>query len=117
MNTTYPYYAWAEAQTNADLQGRAYKAAWLTNAYTALLYNVTNPSDEKTGRKAWQYLNSTLGKEFPIEYDSSYTFDQLDITAQYGAHLGLSNGGQILGTNAMPNPFGISSKNFSDTRE
>ena len=118
LNTTYPYYAHAEAQTKPDLQGRAYKAAWLTNAYTALLYNVTNPGNETTGRKAWQYLNSVVGKEFPIEVESYFHFDRLDINDNYASHLGfLTSSSQKLGTKDMPNPFQISGRNFSDTRK
>lgn len=114
LNQTYPYYALAEAQTNPDLQGRAYKAAWLNNVYSAAYFNVTNPGDKATGRKAWQYLNSNVGKEFPLNTSSLMKFRQFDLSDNFGSYLDSSYETDTkLGNPLYSNPFEISSVNFS----
>ena len=41
LNHTYPYYNRTDPQQDPDLLGRAYKAAWLNNAWTMMYMNVT----------------------------------------------------------------------------
>ncbi|KAI4162433.1 MAG: hypothetical protein LQ342_003999 [Letrouitia transgressa] len=59
ISTEYPYPGlWNDTQ-NPDLQARAYKGAWMSNALTAVFLNVTYPGNHGP----W---NSTKGAEFPI---------------------------------------------------
>jgi hypothetical protein len=62
LNHTYPYYHRTKPELNADLTGRAYKVAWLFNVYIALIFNVTRPNP-----RAFGYLNSYVGKLFPLQ--------------------------------------------------
>ncbi|RFU25159.1 hypothetical protein B7463_g11181, partial [Scytalidium lignicola] len=66
LNITYPYYDHDNAQNNPDLQGRAYKAAYLNNANSMAFLNVTNPNDSQYGNVSFSYINSYYGKKFPM---------------------------------------------------
>ncbi|KAL2196962.1 hypothetical protein P885DRAFT_68872 [Corynascus similis CBS 632.67] len=85
LNHTYPYYEVSNPQRNPDLWGRAYKAALLNNFYTMVFLNVSNPADKDTGTKAFEYVNSTVGKSYPIAVNTGYTTASL--TYQYGDEL------------------------------
>ena len=112
LNHTYPYYDHDNAQQNPDLKGRAYKAAWINNAMTMIYLNVTNPKNETSGLKSFSYLNSTIGKEFPLPYSTLMQYDALGISSTFGDYLGLSTS-----DGNYTNPFGIDSGNFSDVCE
>lgn len=119
LNQTYPEYNLSNPQANPDLLGRAYKAAWLNNAYTALYYNVTEPSNQDTDTKAFSYLNSEMNKTFPIPLDDLTTtsgFDALVLTSTFGDYLtnSLSGVSNASDPTQNVNPFGIGSQNFSD---
>jgi len=121
LNHTFPEPNLSNPQANPDLFGRAYQAAWLNNAYTALYYNVTNPKDEATGTKAFSYVNSELNKTFllPSELGTSGSttgFDSLSISASFGDYLSASFSGIASASNSTVNvnPFNIGSVNFSD---
>ena len=43
LNNTYPHFDPYTAQSNPDLYGRAYKAAWMSNAWSMLCWNITKP--------------------------------------------------------------------------
>jgi hypothetical protein len=113
LNKTYPFYDRDNGQQDPDLKGRAYKAAWMNNAWTMLYLNVTNSKNETSGLKSFSYLNSTVGKEFPLEYSSLMQYDALGISSDFGNYLNLlgGDGGDY------PNPFNIDSGNFSDICE
>ncbi|RDW63674.1 hypothetical protein BP6252_11219 [Coleophoma cylindrospora] len=119
LNHTYPEPDLSNPQKNPDLWGRAYKAAWLNNAYTALWYNVTDQSNATAGTKAFSYLNSELNKAFPIPtgFDGSISgLDSLVISTEYGGYLSNSFSGitNVSDPAAVVNPFDITSNNFSD---
>ncbi|OCK73509.1 hypothetical protein K432DRAFT_430554 [Lepidopterella palustris CBS 459.81] len=119
LNHTYPEPDLSNPQKNPDLFGRAYKAAWLNNAYTALWYNVTDENNAAAGTRAFSYLNSELNKTFPIptNFDGSITgLDFLGIGVDYGTYLSASYSGLTNASDpgATLNPFGITPNNFSD---
>lgn len=58
----YPTMNVTTSQEDPQLRFRAYKAAWLVNAYSMLLMNVTRPSPN-----AFAYLNSERGKRFQVD--------------------------------------------------
>lgn len=107
LNHTYPEYDRDDPQKNPDLQGRAYKAAWLNNALSMVFLNVTNENNSTYGAKAFSYLNSSLGTTFPMPFNlGTDTFDALDITGNWGNYL--------FGENAnYANPFNVTSDNFT----
>jgi hypothetical protein len=116
MNQTYPYINRDNSQTNPDLRQRAYKAAWLNNAYTALYLNVTNPSDEAKKVKAWSYLNSKVGREFPIQdIKSGSKFEQMRLGDDFATYLSPNfETSSTFGNPDYPNPYNIKAANFSD---
>jgi hypothetical protein len=118
LNHTYPHYDLSNPQMNADLFGRAYKAAWLNNAYTALYYNVTNPADPEAGTHSFSYLNSEMNKTFSFPIDnltSTVGFDSLVLTSNFGDYLTNSFSGVATDSNSTinVNPFNIGKKNFT----
>lgn len=112
LNHTYPRLDLHDPQENPDLYTRAYKAAWLHNAYTALYFNVTTFSDEAKGIKAWSYVNSEIGKTFKLSDDKIYGLSgvsSLTLTLDFGGYI------QGVPDNITNfNPFHISSSNYSD---
>ncbi|KAK3896536.1 hypothetical protein C8A05DRAFT_20502, partial [Staphylotrichum tortipilum] len=63
-NQTYPNYDHDNAQNHPDLQGRAFKAAYLHNAFTMAYLNVTSIGP------SWRYLHSTPGQKFPLPLEN-----------------------------------------------
>ncbi|KUJ17330.1 uncharacterized protein LY89DRAFT_733185 [Mollisia scopiformis] len=121
-NTTYPEANLTDTQANPDLWMRAYKAGWMTNAWTMFYYNITNPHDETTGRHAFSYLNSQLGKTFPLPiYEDEMTpYDSLAMDTSFYYHLnmlsgtGITNSSSPADSGPPTNPFDITSSNFTD---
>lgn len=71
LNQTYPEWNRSDTQDKPEFWTRAYKAAWLNNVYAMAFFNVTdlrNLSDPNS--RAFQYLNSTVNKEFPLQYSN-----------------------------------------------
>ncbi|KAI8630319.1 hypothetical protein F5Y19DRAFT_474706 [Xylariaceae sp. FL1651] len=68
INHTYPRWDRDNGQTHPDLWLRAYKAAWMNNAWTMAFMNVTNLRNETTNTSAFAYLNSHIGKEFSLHW-------------------------------------------------
>ena len=121
LNHTYPQYLYTDLddpQHNPNLERRAYKAAWLTNAFTMVYWNITNPKDYKTGRSSFSYMNSTVGKEFELDSkDDTNPFNAIKLDTAWGGTQGLTGDSYI--RDIQPdsvNPFGLSSTNWSDVR-
>ncbi|KZL87229.1 hypothetical protein CI238_10878 [Colletotrichum incanum] len=113
INQTYPAYDHDNAQSNPDLRARAYKAAFLNNAWTMMYFNVTTGNNASEGRRAWSYLNSKLGKEFPLGEQSLTNYRALGFSSKYGSYLDLT--GSSLNKNKAANwsnPFKITSIDF-----
>ncbi|KAK0124034.1 hypothetical protein ONS95_009020 [Cadophora gregata] len=121
INKSYPLIDLSDPQKNPKLYERAWKAAWMTNAWTMLLYNITNQYNETTGRRAFSYLNSTMDKKFAVpSQGSSEYYDALIMDSTFMDHLNIGAG---LSATDSPNADarpprlgmpGISSSNFSD---
>jgi hypothetical protein len=122
LNHRYPEPNLTNPQVNADLWGRAYKAAWLNNAYTALWYNITDAKNDSSGTQSFSYMNSEINSTFIIPTDNSTgsTLTGLDFLViggdTYGSYLsdsatGISN---YSDPSSATNPFRITSNNFSD---
>lgn len=138
LNTTYPTWNVGDTQKDPVLYYRAYRAAWLSNAYTMAYMNVTNFRNETTNTKAFSYLNSTMGKRFPLYYadgknamTTAIQANTLHISQTFGQYLGgakgISNTSTIGNdtktynfTSSAPiytNPGKIDSSNFSSISE
>jgi len=125
LSHTYAEANVTDAQENPDLYGRAYKAAWINNAYTALYYNVTDINDPSLHTTSWSYLNSYVGKTFPVSASDSTTLNgampALSISTNFGDYLGLYNDDIIIVNYSSPqysapppNPFNVTTAVFTD---
>jgi hypothetical protein len=122
LNHTFPDPNLSNPQSNPDLYGRAYKAAWLNNVNTMLYYNVTTDNNETTGEKAFAYLNSFVGRTYQLQAPGLLAaYNTLTITTTFGDYLnfggssndflsGVSSGQSDSGP--PTNPFGVNSTNF-----
>lgn len=112
LNSTYPEPDLTNPQASPDLWTRAYKAAWLNNAFTALFYNVTDDNDAKLGTTAFSYMNSAINKTFPLPSGP------LGDNQQFSSFLSSQDFGNLLELDTtlpnISNPFNIQSSNFSD---
>ncbi|KAL4862906.1 hypothetical protein BDV12DRAFT_35888 [Aspergillus spectabilis] len=106
----YPDGYWVDTQDDPTLRERAYKAAWVTNAGSMAYLNVTN-----TAPRPFSYLNSHVGKQFPLyevadlgQFQGMRTWSTLDFITNSSL--------AIRGDNATvyPNPFDINSTYFSE---
>ncbi|KAK5654917.1 hypothetical protein OQA88_6673 [Cercophora sp. LCS_1] len=112
MNSTLPSFDNLDGQVSPDLVGRAYKAAWLNNAFTMLYMNVTNEKDKPVkGMKSFSYMNSEPGKQFPIPLESFDDYKSLRFSENFGDYLHLDPF-NATSTDEFPNPFNISRKDF-----
>ncbi len=105
LNQTYPEYDHDNAQNHPDLQARAFKAAYLHNAFTMAYLNVTSI------RPAWRYLNSKPGQKFPLPLaiPDDYTIP----TISNFEPTWLLPGNSTFRMNAKyANPYNISANNF-----
>jgi hypothetical protein len=108
LNHTYPYYDRTKPELNADLTGRAYKAAWLFNVYIALIFNVTRPNPGAFG-----YLNSHVGKSFPLQSIDFPSVDALSASTFENSYENLFDLTLTNSTLGPSNPFQITDANFS----
>lgn len=108
LHHTYPYYDRRKPEVNADLAGRAYKAAWLFNVYIALIFNVTRPNPGAFG-----YLHSDVGKTFPLQSTDFPSVDALSSSTFESSYNDLFDSLFSNSTLGPPNPFQITETNFS----
>lgn len=122
INRTFPEANLTDTQAHPELWMRAYKAAWMTNVWTMFYLNVTNPHNDTTGAHAFSYLNSQLGKTFPLPVYSEAvgTYDSLAMDTTFTYHLnmdgkaGIANSSSPADSGPPLNPFHITGNNFSD---
>ncbi|KAK4163896.1 hypothetical protein QBC43DRAFT_370377 [Cladorrhinum sp. PSN259] len=113
MNRTYPEanYNRENSQNDPELGKRAYKAAWLSNVYTALVYNVTNSAHHPNHTRSWAYMTSSLNKKFPLVTSNSVgALTRLSISDQMGNYLPRLD---LDNKDIFPNPEGLTMTNFS----
>ncbi|KAK5198630.1 hypothetical protein LTR92_001101 [Exophiala xenobiotica] len=129
MNITNPYLdPWFEdMQTallndgNPSLQGRAYRAGWVTNVQNMYFFNISKPNTNRTA-----YLTSQVGQRFPINTTYSVaTKDELLFTSFASLFTGIPSGFdwgngtlEVYNTSFGPqywnNPWNITSENYTD---
>jgi hypothetical protein len=113
LNHTYPYYDRSDPQANPDLWGRAYKAAWLHNAYTMSFLNVTNPRVPEKNLSSFSYVESYEGKGFSLN-QSSLNYRSLSLSSNFGINLPLTNDGKPSPGSSWSNPWNVTTEQFSD---
>ncbi|KAK0614017.1 hypothetical protein B0T14DRAFT_291539 [Immersiella caudata] len=119
MNTTLPPLVVVDGQTDPELQQRAYKAAWLNNAFTMLYLNVTNEKDKpRQGMKSFSYMDSEIGKDFPMSQRATDGYEYLGLDNVFGSYLHLD--GSIVGLKGgrnYSNPFNVSQVEFDSIND
>lgn len=117
----YPALSMDDNQNKPKLRERAYRAAWLVNVYSALIMNVTRPSPN-----AFEYLNSELGKKFPLVSGKSQGGP--GVLVMDDSFSSLVSSDNVLSTynstifntsttsGIYENPFNIDSSNYSDIK-
>lgn len=118
LSSAYPYPGvWNDTQ-NPDLQARAYKGAWISNALSAVFLNVTYPGNK--GPK-----NTSKGREFSLGDTgslSAYTPDlnRFELSPIDGGYLNLgSKSNNVTGMNLSTTAqakLGITRENFTDNQ-
>lgn len=73
LNTTCPFWTYEDPQVNPNLYFRAYRGAWLQNAFSMIYMNVTSKTNASLGTKAFAYKNTAFGKSFPLYYPNLET--------------------------------------------
>jgi hypothetical protein len=120
LNHTYPDYNMTAPQTNADLAKRAYKAAWLVNAYTMLYYNITNMANQTLGTHAFRYVNSAINKTFqvPVYSGQANYYTSLGMDPSMDFHLyfngSIANTSSPADSGPPSNPFNVDDTYFNE---
>ncbi|KAF2174731.1 hypothetical protein K469DRAFT_647989 [Zopfia rhizophila CBS 207.26] len=123
----YPTWEMDDMQGNPDLWRRAYKAAFLNNVYSMFFLNVTAPANKSVpGSHAFEYVNSFVGKTFPLQKNGSSPYsltietNKIMTSGLWGYYLEGTDEASSGSNSTMkvpplyPNPFNITSSNFSD---
>lgn len=118
INTTDPSNDQRNGINQPDLNTRAYQAAWLTNKYSMLWMNITDPTSKKNDTELFSRIDSKLDKTFRIYKPQNLQMDYktLGIIDNFGAHLiddSVLDGEEQLSSN----PYGISSTDFDAARK
>ena len=97
-----------------DLKARAYRGAWVANAESMLLMDIMDPTDNTTGTKAFQRVDSELGKTFelPVEDDSFTAYQSLDFLQDFASHFGLTSL-SFKGKTLYSNPHNVTYDEFA----
>lgn len=110
LNTTYPEYDRENTQTNPDLYSRAMRGAFLNNAYTMLIYNVTNDNAGSESGSGFEYIDSEKGKTFPIPNPPGDEYLALGMSSDFANYLDFRNqNSSLLDVPDYPNPFNVTS--------
>jgi hypothetical protein len=117
LNRAVPSLDLSDPQKNPDLFGRAYKAAWLSNAFSALYYNITSPFNGTDGMKPLSTVDSFIGKTYSMSdstYNTNSGYSGLTIDPEFGSYLQELFGGPT--GNPGPSDSGIPTNPFNVTR-
>ena len=117
LDHEYPYYDLSNPQKNPDLWGRAYKAAMINNFYSMVYFNLTPPSNQTEGVKAFDYMTAEVGKSYSLATPAGMSIASLgvDITTEYGGYLFQSSSLSSDNSTKHPNPWNVTqSEWFSD---
>lgn len=116
INKTAPLDEQRNGRNAPDLKMRAYQAAYFANGYHMLYWNLTDPSDEGTGTKVFDRLDSEMNKEFKLPKIDSWStgdYKSLHIIPNFGFHVGLLVGNTTGSeTSANANPHNITAYDF-----
>lgn len=107
INTTLPDYDEENPQENPELRRRAELGAWLNNANTMLIYNITNPEEANDTEQAFQYINSDVGRSFPLPGATMDSYQTLGLSENFANYLFLRQSNRSALNVSYTNPFDV----------
>lgn len=113
--TEYPDWTPGDTQEDPQFEYRAWRAAWLTNAVSMTMMNVSNAANDSDPNSppAFQYINSDIGKEFCLHNDDGETVPMLTITPNT---IGLSTKfGRYLEGATATDPWGLNNSSSENS--
>ena len=114
LNTTYPEYDMENPQKNPDLYGRAFRGAYLNNAYTMLMYNITNDNTGSADGKGFDYIDSEIGKDFPLTALPGDGYQALGMSEEFANYLHFNYANSSLfDIPDYPNPFNVTEEDIA----
>jgi hypothetical protein len=112
IDRNYPRYDREGSQKDPQLRDRAYKGAWFTNLNTALILNITNSNMAKNRTGAFQYMNSHVGKRFPLHgFTTEASLRSLYVSDRFLSHISTVG---MTDESIYPNPEGVDYRTSSD---
>ncbi|KAJ6789036.1 hypothetical protein PWT90_07835 [Aphanocladium album] len=89
LDYTQPFIKHGNRQAEPNLHRHAYVAAWYHNAFTAMYFNVTNPTTNTT--PLFQYRTSVMNQSFDLKYQSYMLekFQTFSLSSIFGNYLDL----------------------------
>lgn len=107
INTTLPDYDEEDPQANPELRRRAELGAWLNNANTMLIYNISNPKENNGTREAFEYINSDVGSSFRLPGATLDSYQTLGLSENFANYLFLRQSNRSARNVSYNNPFDV----------
>lgn len=110
---------YVSTEADLDLHNKAFSVAWFSNALSMFYFNVSNPREGDYAH-AYMYVDSTVGKRFPLSEPSTglpIAYDSFVTTETFGNFLNMNSSSGLFNSandSAYPNPFRITSSNFTN---
>jgi hypothetical protein len=121
LNPAVPTFDHSDPQSDPDLYGRAYQAAWKSNALTALYYNVVEPFNGTDGFKPLTGIDSFIGKTYYMsgKYYDDVSPSILGIGPNFAFYLEVLYGVAPAGNSSQgaPSDSGLPTNPFNVTQD
>jgi hypothetical protein len=121
LNPAVPTFDHNDPQSDPDLYGRAYQAAWKSNALTALYYNVVEPFNGTDGFKPLTGIDSFIGKTYYMsgKYYDDVSPSILGIGPNFAFYLEVLYGVAPAGNSSQgaPSDSGLPTNPFNVTQD
>ncbi|EXK29547.1 hypothetical protein FOXG_11880 [Fusarium oxysporum f. sp. lycopersici 4287] len=91
INKTNPEHDAENNGNKPDLKTRAYQAAWYTNGINMLFMNISDPTDKIKGVKAFDRIDSKIGKKWKLPITEIYhtNYQSLEFFNEFGNMMGV----------------------------
>ncbi|PNP58185.1 hypothetical protein FNYG_15175 [Fusarium nygamai] len=116
INKTNPEHDAENNDNKPDLKTRAYQAAWYTNGINMLFMNISDPTDKIKGVKAFDRIDSKMGKKWKLPITEIYhtNYQSLEFFNEFGTMMGvdkLSSNSSKTG-DIYDNPYKITAADY-----
>lgn len=113
INTTMPEYDEENPQANPELRRRAELGAWLNNANTMLVYNISNPKEANGTTEAFEYINSEVGSSFQLPGATLDSYQTLGLSENFANYLFLRHSNTSSLNISYDNPFDVTASELN----